>query len=283
VTIGGLSFGRLGRAAALAKLNRANGSPIRFTYAGAYWHVLPSKLGAHVQVAPAIANALDAAPGQTLPAPTMSVESLKLRDYVTSLARRWTHESKQAQVKLVGTHAVIDRKQSGVSVDKPRMTAEIESELRTGKRSQLQLAVKKERVSAVTQAKAVVVRLGSQRLTAYLDGKPILTTPVTTGRPALPTPIGSFKVQFRASPYVFHSPWPAGSAYYYPPTPVTWAMEFYDGDFLHDDPAEPSDAFGSDSQNGYFASHGCVHVPHDVMAFLYKWLPVGAPVIVAQN
>jgi lipoprotein-anchoring transpeptidase ErfK/SrfK len=60
-------------------------------------------------------------------------------------------------------------------------------------------------------------------------------------------------------------------------------MEFYNGDFIHDDPGEPSTAFGSNSQAGYFASHGCVHVPHDVMAFLYNWLPVGAPLIVAQN
>jgi lipoprotein-anchoring transpeptidase ErfK/SrfK len=206
-----------------------------------------------------------------------------LHAYVASLSRHWTRKSNQADVKLVGTHAVITPKQSGIAVDTARMNAEIEGQLTTGKRTLLQLAVKKTRVSAVTQAKAVVVRLGSQRLTAYLNGKPILTTPVTTGRPALPTPIGSYNVQFRASPYVFHSPWPEGSPYYYPPTPVTWAMEFYDGDFLHDDPAEPTDAFGSDSQNGYFASHGCVHVPHSVMAWLYNWLPVGAPVIVAQN
>jgi lipoprotein-anchoring transpeptidase ErfK/SrfK len=60
-------------------------------------------------------------------------------------------------------------------------------------------------------------------------------------------------------------------------------MEFYDGDFLHDDPGEPDSEFGADSQNGYFASHGCVHIPHSVMSFLYNWLPVGAPVIVAEN
>ena len=131
--------------------------------------------------------------------------------------------------------------------------------------------------------KAVVVRLGSQTLTAYRDGKPILRTPVTTGRPALPTPIGSYAIQFRASPYVFTSPWPPGNVYYYPPTPVTWAMSFYDGDFLHDDPGGAEHAFGAGSEYGPYASHGCVHVPHDVMAFLYNWLPVGASVIVAQS
>ena len=131
--------------------------------------------------------------------------------------------------------------------------------------------------------KAVVVRLGSQTLTAYLNGRAVLKTPVTTGRPALPTPIGSYFVHYRASPYTFVSPWPPGSPYYYPPASVTWAMYFFDNDFLHDDPAEPSSAYGAGSQYGSYASHGCVHVPHSVMAWLYTWLPVGAPVIVSQT
>ncbi len=60
-------------------------------------------------------------------------------------------------------------------------------------------------------------------------------------------------------------------------------MYFYDNDFLHDDPAEPASAFGPGSENGPYASHGCVHVPHDAMAFLYRWLPIGAKVIVSQT
>jgi hypothetical protein len=60
-------------------------------------------------------------------------------------------------------------------------------------------------------------------------------------------------------------------------------MYFYDNDFLHDDPAEPSSAFGAGSNYGGYASHGCVHVPHDAMAFLWSWLPVGATVIVSQT
>jgi lipoprotein-anchoring transpeptidase ErfK/SrfK len=131
--------------------------------------------------------------------------------------------------------------------------------------------------------RAVVVRLASQTLTAYLNGRSVLRTPVTTGRPALPTPVGKYAVQYRASPYTFVSPWPPGSPYYYPPTAVTWAMYFYDNDFLHDDPAEPSSAYGAGSEYGPYASHGCVHVPHSVMAWLFNWLPIGATVIVSQT
>jgi len=283
VTIGGTPFGRRSASAALAKLNRLDGTPLRFTYAGAYWHVLPSKLGLHVQLARTIASALSSMPDRRLPAPTFSIDRAALHAYVGSLAKRFGRKPAQANVELVGMHALITPRQTGVAVDTARMSTEIAKELATGRRTMLELAVKRTHASTAPPAKAVVVRLGSQTLTAYLNGKPILRTPVTTGRPALPTPIGSFKAIFRASPYVFHSPWPPGSPFYYPPAPVTWAIEFYDGDFLHDDPAEPGDAFGSDSQNGYFASHGCVHVPHDVMAFLWNWLPLGTTVIVAQN
>jgi lipoprotein-anchoring transpeptidase ErfK/SrfK len=272
------------RAAALAVLNHVVGTPLRLTYAGARWQVLPSRVGAHVEIAAAVAAALAATPDQQLPQLKVSVDSTVLHSYVAALGLRWGHKPAQATVRLVGKHAVVAAAQPGVTVKTAQLATQIEHELATGERQLLSLDVQTTRVSAAAKPqKAVVVRLASQTLTAYLNGKQVLETPVTTGRPALPTPIGSFSVLNRNSPYVFHSPWPPGSPYYYPPTPVTWAMEFYDGDFLHDDPGEPSNDFGSDSQNGYFASHGCVHIPHDAMAFLYNWLPIGAPVIIAEN
>jgi lipoprotein-anchoring transpeptidase ErfK/SrfK len=284
VTVGETPVGRMDRAAAVTVLNHSVGQPLRLTYAGARWQVLPSRVGAHVDIAGAVAAALAAIPGQQLPPLKVAVDSNVLHSYVAALNLRWSRKPAQASVRLVGKHAVVTAAQPGVTVQTTRLATQIEHELATGERTLLSLGVQTTRKpAAATPQKAVVVRLGSQTLTAYLNGKPVLETPVTTGRPALPTPIGSFSVLNRNSPYVFHSPWPPGNPFYYPPTPVTWAMEFYDGDFLHDDPGEPDSDFGSDSQNGYFASHGCVHIPHDAMAFLYNWLPVGAPVIVAQD
>jgi len=283
VTVGSTSIGRMRKEGALSELTKGASAPIRFTYAGAYWRVAPGKLGLVTNAEPTLTMALDASPGVQLPAVKTSVDGPKLRAYVATLAKKWDRKAAAADVRLVGKHAVVTEASKGVSVNEAALAKEVTQQLQTGARKVITLPVVATRVSTATPEKAVVVRLATQTLTAYLNGKPVLKTPVTTGRPALPTPIGSFSVQFRASPYVFHSPWPEGSAYYYPPTPVTWAMEFYDGDFLHDDPAEPAGDFGSDSQNGYFASHGCVHVPHDAMAYLYNWLPVGAPVIVSLN
>jgi len=216
----------------------------------------------------------------------VKVDHVRLRSYVASLARRWGRIAATPAVRLVGTHALVTAAKRGVHVDVAKTAAMIAGELATGATGVVSLPVKQPlaATSAGTpQQKAVVIRLGSQTLTAYLDGKPVLETPITTGRPALPTPIGSYYIHFRASPYTFTSPWPPGSPYWYPPTPVTWAMFFFDGDFLHNDPGEPSSAYGAGSEYGPYASHGCVHVPYSTMSFLYNWLPVGATVIVSKT
>jgi lipoprotein-anchoring transpeptidase ErfK/SrfK len=283
VKVGTIGLGGLSRADALALLQRPLATPLRLGFNGAIWHVPRAKAGAGIAAAGALTAALTAAPGSALPPLSVTVDPARLRTYVGLLDKRWSHKAQPAGVKLVGTHAVITPARTGLVVDQVRMSAELRTYLETGGRQILPLAVKTIDKSSAPPQKAVVIRLGAQTLTAYEDGKAVLTTPVTTGRPALPTPIGSYYIHFRASPYTFYSPWPMGSPYYYPPAPVTWAMEFYDGDFLHDDPAEPNGYYGAGSEYGPYASHGCVHVPHDTMAYLYNWLPVGAPVIVSQT
>lgn len=131
------------------------------------------------------------------------------------------------------------------------------------------------------QGRAVVIDLSDQYLYAYQDGSVLLTTAVTTGRPQLRTEQGAFHVLSKSSPFLFISPWPKGSPYYYPPAWTTWAVEFIgDGTYLHDAPWQPDGTYGPGSENGSYASHGCVHVPRAVMSTLYGWLQVGDLVIV---
>jgi lipoprotein-anchoring transpeptidase ErfK/SrfK len=280
VVVGKVDVGRMRSAAARTVLERAYAKPLRFTFAGAYWRIAPAKAGLRVAFAAAVREALAATPGEIIAAPGLRVSHGTLNGYLAHLARRFGHRRAEAVVRLVGTRAVVNPAASETEVDTVRIADLIRAQLESGDRSLLSLSVKS--VPASKQ-KAVVIRLGAQTLTAYLNGKPMLTTPITTGRSALPTPIGSYAIQYRASPYTFTSPWPAGSPYWYPPTPVTWAMYFYNNDFLHDDPAQPAGSYGAGSENGPYASHGCVHVPHAAMAFLYSWLPIGARVIVAQS
>ncbi len=131
--------------------------------------------------------------------------------------------------------------------------------------------------------KLIVIHLATQLLVAYDKTCPFLRTPVTTGRPALPTDRGTFHILLKEPTHLMHSPWPEGTQYWYPDTWVSNAMEFVsDGTYLHSASWEPASAYGAGSQNGPYASHGCVHVQDGPLAQLYAWAPIGTTVIVTD-
>jgi lipoprotein-anchoring transpeptidase ErfK/SrfK len=134
-------------------------------------------------------------------------------------------------------------------------------------------------------AQLIVIHLATQQLTAFSDGCPFLTTLVTTGRPALPTDQGTFQIAAKFPTYKMISPWPKGSPYWYPDTVVYDAMEFVvaDGTFIHSAEWQPDNTYGPGSQNGQYASHGCVHVRHPDLDTLFNWAKVGATVTVTPN
>ena len=126
--------------------------------------------------------------------------------------------------------------------------------------------------------KLIVISISRQELTAFQDGTAVLTSLITTGRPALPTPTGVTRVFARYSPFEFISPWGYGSPFWYPPSWTNWAMEFRAGGyFIHDAPWRSWYGPGSDIYNG---THGCVNVPRSNMAFLWNWTPIGTTVVV---
>jgi lipoprotein-anchoring transpeptidase ErfK/SrfK len=131
--------------------------------------------------------------------------------------------------------------------------------------------------------KQITIHLKTQQLVAYQHGCPYLRTPVTTGRPALPTGRGTFHIFYKSRSYHMVSPWPDGSPFHYPPTWVYNAMEFIgDGTFIHNADWQPDASYGPGSQNGPYASHGCVHVVDAPLAQLYDWAPIGTTVIVGD-
>lgn len=135
--------------------------------------------------------------------------------------------------------------------------------------------------------KMIVVSTENQSATMYQDGHPVYSTPVTTGGPELPTDHGVFHMYLKLSPFIFHSPWPIGSPYYYPPTPVQYWMPFDGGEGLHD--ASWRSNFGPGSNlaptdlgtgNYILGTHGCVNLPLAAASFVWNWAPVGTTVVV---
>lgn len=133
----------------------------------------------------------------------------------------------------------------------------------------------------------VIVSLSKQQLWAYQNGQLVMTSLVTTGMPQLPTPTGTFHIMMKEADVWFYSPWPYGSPYYYSPEHINYAMLFRAGGFyIHDAPWRETFGPGTNvphtEPDGTTAtgSHGCVNMPTSTAAQLYRWIGVGATVVI---
>jgi len=133
----------------------------------------------------------------------------------------------------------------------------------------------------VPAGKVIEVNLTAQDAIFYDNGCAAGSSPITSGMAGLRTPAGTYHVYAKYTPITFYSQWPTSSPYYYAPEKAEFGMEFASGGFFfHDAPWEPSTAFGPGSEDGPYASHGCVHVPTATMQWLYGWTPVGTTVVI---
>ncbi len=137
------------------------------------------------------------------------------------------------------------------------------------------------------QGKEIIVSLSHQWLWAYYNGKVVFNAAVMTGRPALPTPTGTYHVFLKLHPTTFTSPWPASSPYWYPPTFINYALEWRAGGFfLHD--SWWHSVYGPGTNGWHFdpkfgwqwGTHGCVAMPFSAAQWLYNWAPIGTTVII---
>ncbi|GCF08435.1 L,D-transpeptidase [Dictyobacter arantiisoli] len=133
--------------------------------------------------------------------------------------------------------------------------------------------------------KFILINITNQWMYVYQDGAQIANTPITTGRPGLDTPIGTFHIFNKASPTTFVSMWPPGSPNYFAPTYINFALEFLNpGYFIHD--SLWRNVYGPGSNTPHYVagygtesgSHGCVNVPYSTMSWLYNWADIGTTV-----
>jgi hypothetical protein len=121
--------------------------------------------------------------------------------------------------------------------------------------------------------KTIAVDLSRQLAWMCSGRQQIRATAVTTGATALGygTPTGTWHVQARVRDTTLYPA--AGGAY-----PVHYWMP-YDGPYgIHDSPWQ-NFPYGS-SRYRTEGSHGCVHVPGAMMAWLFGWAPVGTRVVI---
>jgi L,D-transpeptidase catalytic domain len=137
--------------------------------------------------------------------------------------------------------------------------------------------------------KVVVVSLYEQAMRVYQNGKLVKAFLVTTGRPERPSPPGTWWVEGKQSPTVFKASVPKSSPYWYPDTPINFAMQYHsDGYFLHDSwwrsDYGPGTNFPHQDSSGdsfsSFGSHGCVNIQESNAAWLYNFVSLYTPVLV---
>lgn len=128
------------------------------------------------------------------------------------------------------------------------------------------------------QGQVLVVSLVEQAMRVYQNGHLVRAFHVTTGRVELPSLPGVWSVVNRQSPTVFKSSDPPDSPYWYPPTPINYAIEYHvDGYFVHD--AWWRTQFGPGTQfphNDQYSpgfstngSHGCINMQENDAAWVY--------------
>ena len=150
---------------------------------------------------------------------------------------------------------------------------------------QVQHKVLQDAMTRTLPDKALTISLSEQVIRAYEHGQQVFWSYVTTGRPGLETDPGNFKVYWKVSPWTMHSPWPKGSAYWYPDSKVQMVMWFNGGDGIHD--ASWRSRYGPGTNGPHYdptgedtGTHGCVNVPFRNMQWLWNWTPTGTQVLV---
>ncbi|TME01859.1 MAG: L,D-transpeptidase, partial [Chloroflexi bacterium] len=116
----------------------------------------------------------------------------------------------------------------------------------------------------------IAVSMVEQAMRVYQNGKLVKAFYVTTGRVERPSLPGYWTVQDRKSPDVFHSTEPKGSTYWYPDTPIQYAILYHwGGFFLHDawwrQDFGPGTQFPHTDSGGtgfwnFDGSHGCINM-----------------------
>jgi lipoprotein-anchoring transpeptidase ErfK/SrfK len=128
-------------------------------------------------------------------------------------------------------------------------------------------------------AQVLMVSMVEQAMRVYQNGQLVKAFHVTTGRVELPSMPGVWPTLDRESPTIFKSPEPRSSPYWYPDTPIHYAILYHAGGyFVHDSwwradygPGTqfPHTDSGGDETFAGNGSHGCVNMQEDQAAWVY--------------
>ncbi len=130
----------------------------------------------------------------------------------------------------------------------------------------------------LNSSQVIVVSFIEEALRVYENGKLVRSFLITAGRPELPPVPGLWTPLWRLTNTTFKSPYPKGSPYWYPDTPINYAILYHEGGYyLHD--SWWRNNYGPDTQfyhidssgnvSADYGTHGCINIQEDDAAWLY--------------
>lgn len=123
-------------------------------------------------------------------------------------------------------------------------------------------------------AKAILVDVSEQQLTAYAYGVPVYTFPVSTAKPGYVTPLGKTTVRTKLLYHDYRWVFGIGDPRNYFVPNVKWNLRIYDHIYIHW--AYWHNNFGTPM------SHGCINMNAENSEWIYNWSDVGTPVNVIE-
>lgn len=137
--------------------------------------------------------------------------------------------------------------------------------------------------------KVIVVSLQEQAMRVYDNGKLVNAFLATTGRPDRPSIPGVWWVEGKQSPTVFKAGVPKSSPYWFPDTPINYAIQYHSqGYFIHDSWWRATYGPGTnfphaDASGDAFSSqgsHGCVNLSKENATWLYSFVKLYTSIII---
>jgi L,D-transpeptidase catalytic domain len=137
--------------------------------------------------------------------------------------------------------------------------------------------------------RVLVISLQEQAMRVYDHGKLVNAFLVTTGRPDKPSLPGLWWVEGKQSPTVFKAGVPKSSPYWYPDTPIHYAIQYHSqGYFIHDswwraDYGPGTNFPHQDATGDPFSaqgSHGCINISLNNAAWVYGFVVLYTSIIV---
>ncbi len=110
----------------------------------------------------------------------------------------------------------------------------------------------------------MIIDKTTQTLRAYENGRLVMQTRVSTGKPGKETPNGSFRAQYKERMHYSRL---------YDNAPMPYSVNLRGHYFIH----------GYSEVPPYPASRGCVRLPMSVAPHFYNWITPGTPVTITGH